>query len=359
MPIDRSKMRRGSEAIDKANADRGKGNFKPFLPAIFWKDDGDEHYVLILNPIEDIPQVDFHPFVDLGDKIPHQIIARTDPIIGERKDPIEEDWQYKPRLTNLAIAAVLEPVTKIVNGREKPVGFEVATNTFERRIRNDAGELTEEKEEVTAPVVGLISQSPINFFNQLRQYDATENEIHSTPLKITRLGKKDVTYTVVGYENAALDHSNLLDYAENISYLKDPEALLESLEGLEDSDACVVIGEHLLDLKIDELADDENYQELYEAITEPSRFPAKGNGKAAKKAERPTRQSQRRSQRTAEAGDDVGDAINAPVTVTETPEDEREKSNEGAKEKPDGASRRQERLDALRAKSKGSRKSAE
>lgn len=348
MPIDRSKMRRGGEAIDEAVASRGeRGDFKPFLPSIYWDGDKVEHYVLILNPMEDIPQVDFHPFVDTGDGIPHQIIARTDPILGESRDPIEDQWQYNPRLTNLAVAVMLEPITEVVNKRTKPVGFEVATKTFERRIRDDSGELTDEKEEVTAPVVGFITQSPMNFFNQLRHHDATESSIHTTPLKITRLGVKDnVTYTVKGYETAELKLDNLLDFVENISYVQKPEELLEAIEGLDDQEAAVAIGNYILDLKIDELADAENYNALFEAITKPARFPKKGKGKEkAEKTQRPARQSQRRTAR-AEA------ETEAEVEATEA-----EATDEPAAEEKPKTSDRQARLEGLRTRAKNARKS--
>lgn len=352
MPIDRSKMRRGAEAIDKANEaiNSERTDWKPFLSSIYWGDDQDEHYLLILNPLEEIPEVDFHKFVDIGDGMPHQIIARTDPIIGERVDPIERDWKYKVGLANLAIGVLLEPVTEVdADGRIKPTGFKVATRTFDRKIRDDEGETTEETEEVTVPEVGFIAQSPYNFFNQLRSFDASTAAIHTTPLKIKRLGKKDVTYSVEGFHylpKDALDLTDLLEYIENVAYLQDPEGLLEAIADLDDREAAVVIGNTLLDHKIDELGDADNYNELYEAITEPSRFPVKekgAKGKSKPKAERKGRPTQRKN--TAQT-DDVGSAVNAPVEVNDPGQDV----------KPDAQSKREERMKRLRARAKQARK---
>jgi hypothetical protein len=148
-------------------------------------------------------------------------------------------------------------------------------------------------------------------------------------LKITRLGKKDVSYTVVGYDTITPDVSNLLDLIQNVSYVKDTEDLLEQVDSAEDDEAaCIAIGNYLLDLRIDELGDSENYQKLFDQITEPSRFPEGGDKKKpAKKAARPTRSSRRA---TADAGD-------APEAEASEP-----------KAKSSGPDAREERLKKLR-----------
>lgn len=296
--FDRDALRKGTKAIDEAlEARKNGGEFRPFLQNIFWKNDKDFRYLLFLNPIEEIPQVEFHPYVDLDDDVPHMTMARTDPSIGDKADPIHDQWGYKPRLTNLAIAVELEPMMKIVNGREKPAGFEVAVRTFERAIRNDEGEKTDETEEVTVPIVGLVAQSPFNFFNQLRSFDASEAPVHTTPLKITRLGKKEnVTYQVVGYENVELDRTNLLEYIENISYVTNPEELLGNIAELDEADACTAIGDYFLYRRIEEFADDDLYQSILGGITKPAKFGDSKEKKPARKA----RPSQRRTKEATE-----------------------------------------------------------
>jgi hypothetical protein len=360
MPIDRSKMRKGAEAIEAAVEANSNRSYKPWLPSIYWGDDGDEHYVLILNTIEEVPQVDFHPFVDLGDGMPHMIICRTDPIIGERTDPIESEWQYKPRLTNLAIAVELEPVSEVdAKGRAIPVGFEVKTREFSRKILNDVGEPTDETEEVEAPVIGLIAQSPFNFFNQLRDYDASTASIHTTPLKIKRLGKKDVSYTFVGFNTITPDVSNLLDLIENVSYVQgdDKEALLDLVDDAPtEEDACTAIGDFILNLKIDELGDEENYQELYQAITKPSAFPAKGKGKGKDKSESKSRGRTERPKRERRSRTTVDEVSTGSVTEEAPAEEVQETPKARTRKAKDSESTpttpREERMARLRARSK-------
>jgi hypothetical protein len=296
--FNRDALLKGSKAIDDAVEARkqGGGEFTPFLSNIYWKSDKDFRYLLFLNPIEEIPRTEFHPYIDTDEGFPEMIMARTDPSIGERTDPIHDQWGYKPRLTNLAIAVELEPTMTIVKGYEKPTGFEVATRTFERRVRNDKGELTDEREEVTVPLVGLVAQSPYNFFNQLRAYDATENAVHATPLKITRLGEKtDLTYNVVGYE-VAIDRSGLLDYWQNLNYINadDILSLEDETAGKDDEEASLVIGDYLLYRRIEELANVDNYNAILSKITKPAKFADTKKEKA--KPVRQVRPSQRRKE---------------------------------------------------------------
>lgn len=326
MAIDRSKLRKGGEAIDKANEDAKKnsgGSFKPFLSSIYWSGDGDEHYVLILNPVEEVPTVEYHPFVEASDGKPHSIIARTDPFIGEKVDPLERVWKYKSRLTNLAVAVVLEPVTEVVNGREKPTGFQVATRTFERKVRDDDGEPTGEVEEIEAPEIGLIAQSPMNFFNQLRSYDVEEAPLHTTPLKIKRIGaNKSVSYTVVGYDQIDVDVSNLIGSFENVAYIGMSDGIEELIESVDsagtDEEATTLIGDYVLDLKLEELADEDNYNELLDMVEKPYRY-AEADKKSSTKSERPTRRERpsRGSRKSTEVAEDTAPAETAPEPKAE------------------------------------------
>jgi hypothetical protein len=334
-------LKKGKEAIREANEQRGSGEFRPFLPSIYWADDQDEHYVLILNPIDEIPRVEFHPYIEIeGDNFPHQVMARTDPSIGERNDPIQDQWKYKPRLTNLMIAVELEPTFKDVGGRQRPAGFEVATRDFERKVRDDDGNATDEVEEVTVPCVGLIAQSPFNFGNQLESYDNSEGPIHETALKIKRIGKKtNVTYQIVGYDGIDVDLTNLVELIDQVSYVEDSEELLSQIDGLSQNEAAAVIGNYLLYQKLNEFADPEVYDETLAQITQPSRYGEKESKKT--KSSRKAKPSQRGR---AEAESDSEDA----PEETEAPVARRRKAAESTSQ---GTSAK-ERLEALRAKSK-------
>jgi hypothetical protein len=330
-------VKRGAAAIREANESSGSGDYKAYLPSIYWKDDGDEHFVLILNPIDEIPCVEFHPFIVVeGVKYGLSTIARTDSAIGERTDPIQDQWDYKPRKTNLMIAVELEPSFKEVDGRKRPDGFEVAVNEFERRVRGDDGELTDERESVVAPVIGLIAQSAFNFGNVIESYDGSEGPIHKTPLKIKKVGKKtNTTFTVNGYENVDIDLSALIDNIDQVSYIKNAEPLLEAIKGQSDLEAAHTIGEFVLDLKLEELADDDNYAEILEQITKPNPW-AKDDKKDKDKAPaRPARE--RRSSR---------------VSKPDTSEAETSEPEEKPKAEPkvDRSSPAKERLAKLRDK---------
>lgn len=295
--FDPTRARKGGQAIDEAveaRKNRGDGDFKPFLPNFFWKDDKDFKYLLFLTPVEESYMIQLHPYIDLEDGRPHQIMARTDPTIGAKSDSIHDQWGYKPRDTNVAIAVELEPTMEIKGGYEKPTGFEVATRTFDRKILDDDGNPTDEYEEVTAPIIGLVAQSPHNFFNHLRSYDATEGPVHTTALKITRLNGDNVTYSVAGYDTIEVDRANLLDFIENVSYITEPEELLTEIQDMSDEDASLRIGEYLLLKQLNELADEDAYNAILSQITKPARFSDKKKDKKESK-DKPARPSQRRS----------------------------------------------------------------
>lgn len=321
-------FRRGADAVAKAQQKaKSGGSFSPFAPEIFWAGDGDERYLLFLNPMNDIPTVEMIGFIPQkrkrGDGTTFEtferVIARTDPAIGEENDPMTDDWQGKPRDTCVAVAVELEPTLEEVRGRMRPTGFEIKTNTYERRVRDEEGDLTDETEEVTAPAVGFIHASPHNFFNVVTAYDSKEGDIESTPLKITRVGgDKSTVYQVTGYPDQTVDLSPLLDYIEGVSYFSEDEMddLIAAIDASEDSDAALIIGEIMLDKRLVELADRERYDKLYAGITKTlDKFGGgkekKGKGKSASKRERPARQSSRRT-RTADSEPEA-EAAEAPA----------------------------------------------
>jgi hypothetical protein len=305
-------FRRGAEAIEKAQEKaKAGGDYRPFAPSIFWQNDEDERYLLFLNPIDDIPTVDMIGFIPIKKKkgngdtytLYEQVLARTDPSIDESVDPMQRDWDAKPRDTSIAVAVELEPLFETVKGRKRPRGFEVKTTEYERRVRDDEGNLTDETEEVISPVIGFITQSPHNFFNLVASFDAKRSPIEETPLSITRVGSGSSTaYTIDGFPEQELDLSNLIEYIDGVSYLDDDlDDLLEQLD-TDDGDAeqASVIGTVMLDKRLEELADEDRYNELYEQITESlDRWGGNKNKKSAAPSEKKQRPSQRKKKEEA------------------------------------------------------------
>jgi hypothetical protein len=323
-----SEIRRGSAAIQDAAKSSDGGEFRPFLPSIYWKDDQEEHYILFLNEVEDMPLFDMIQYIPTDSGFFQETVSKTDPFFGERGDAFVDEWDATVRKTNVAIAVELEPVVEIVNKRRKPRGFEVKTIEYERRIFDDDGEATGETEEVTAPAIGYVAQSPNNFFNQISNYDANEAPVTATALKITRIGKdKTTTYQLVGYDELPIDLSNLVGYIDGISYLGDELIpLLDEIEDLSPEEAALAIGKKLLDKREEELIDDERYQELLGGVTESmDKFgnKKKKNNKKDKDPPR-SRAASRRATKAKEPepeADTDGDEPNEPASDPEPTEE--------------------------------------
>lgn len=293
-------FRRGASAIaDAQSARKSSGKIRPFAPQVFWPSADDAKYILFLNSMDSIPTVKLISFIPTKVKgrdepVYEQVIARTDPAIGESTDQMVDDWDGIPRDTCISVAVEIEPVMKESKGRQRPSGFRVATTTYERRIRDEEGELTDEIEEVESPRVGFVTQSPHNFYNILSSYDANEAPIEETPVKVTRIGERTATtYSVDGYPEQDIDLSSLIDLIDGVSYLGDDlEDLLKDIDGAEDIEAAHIIGEYLLDKRLAELADEDRYNEILSGITES--LDKWGNKKSSKpKKERTPRRSQR------------------------------------------------------------------
>lgn len=333
-------FRRGAQAVAdaQARAKASSGDFIPFTPSIWWTDpakddENSSRYIMFLNEMNDIPQVDYIGYIPQvkkksnGDKFTtfESVIARTDVALGESEDPMVDKWGADPRETHIAVAVELEPTFETIKGRQRPTGFEVKTSTFTRRVRDDEGELTDEEEEVTAPSVGFVAQSPHNFFNLVTSFDNDTAPIEETALRVKRLDKN--TYDIEGYPDQEIDLSALLDHIDGLSYLgNEVDDLIEAVD-LADSDqeAALVIGSFLLDKRLDELADRDRYDKLFEGITEPFRYGTKTSSKsdAKPKKERPARRSQRRSAETEAAT--PGDEPGAEAPVPDEPVEEKPK----------------------------------
>lgn len=325
-------FRKGTAALQEAQkAAKGGGNFQRFAPFISWADNEDEHYLLFLNQWEDMPQVDYIGFIPQkgkkadGSEYTYQeaVIARTDSALGEASDPLTDQWEAKPRASHIAVAVELEPTFTTVKGRKRPSGFEVKTETFSRRVRDADNNLTDETEEVTAPRVGFVVQSPHNFFNVVQSYDAGELPIHETPVKITRVGAKgsnSTAYRLDGYEHP-IDLTNLFDNVEFIGYLgEDAGDLLTALDEIDVTDedqrfeATQLIGNFMLDKRLEELCDKDRYDKI--AAQVDSSLDRWGGSKSGKKTDAkpaPARKSQRKAKEEPEAEVEA----EAPAEVTE------------------------------------------
>ena len=332
-----SEVRRGSAAIQEAAKSSGGGEFKPFLRSIYWGEDGQEHYLLFLNDIEELPLFDMITYIPTENGFFQETVAKTSPPLSERKDSFEDEWSYAPSERNIAIAVELEPVVEVTKRggktQRKPRGFEVKTIEYERRIFDDDGEATGETEEVTAPAVGYISQSPNNFFNQVANYDAKDAPITETALKITRIGKDiSTTYQITGYDEMPIDLSNLIGYIDGVSYLSDElDDLIQEIEKLDDKEAALAIGSRLLAKREAELLDPERYDELLEGVTEPAKFGKKK--KAAKEDPKKTRRGGSRRASSKASEDDDADEPNEPASDPEPTEEVTDKPKARAKGK--------------------------
>lgn len=317
-----SEIRRGSAAIqDAAKSSDGGGEFRPFLPALYWRDDQEERYILFLNEVEDMPLFDMVQYIPTDSGFFQETVSKTDPFFGERSDAFVDQWDATIRKTNVAIAVELEPVVEVIKGRRKPRGFEVKTIEYERRVFDDDGEATGETEEVTAPAVGYVAQSPNNFFNQVSNYDANEAPVTATALKITRIGKdKTTVYQLIGYDELPIDLSNLVNYIDGVSYLSDDlDTVLEEIDGLPEDEAALVIGKKLLDKREEELIDDDRYQELLDGVTESmDKF---GTKKKNKKKEKDPPRSRAAARRTNRVKDPEPDDTDEPESDPEPTEE--------------------------------------
>jgi hypothetical protein len=155
------------------------------------------------------------------------------------------------------VAVELEPVTKEVRGRPRPIGFEVKTETFTRKNEDD------EEEEVTTPVIGVVSQAASNFFGYLSSFDENQAPVQETAFSVEREGGgTDTSYNFVHYMDQPVDLSGIIDNIDGILYIEDElDELVEGIDGQEELDQAITIADAVLNARLDELADGEKYEE--------------------------------------------------------------------------------------------------
>jgi hypothetical protein len=239
------------------------GQFPGFIRNMQWKD-RDEKYILFINRATDIPTVEYHSFVPAGvwpsgkTKF-EEFISRTDPGVGESTDDLTDRLGKKAQLRSIAVAVELEPTYTTVNGRRRPNGFAVKTESFERKKEDGT------VEEVEAPVVNMVVQSPQNFFGWVGSFDQSTSEIEKTPLLVTRRGgDQNTAYDFTPFLDQPIDFTGLLDNYQNISYLRDQDV---DLTGDDETEKALAIGTAVLDKRLGELTDADRYKEIVEPIT--------------------------------------------------------------------------------------------
>lgn len=262
-------FQRGVTAIQQSMNKSSSGGFKPFAPDIRWRDDGESKFIQIISPAEDIPMVALHEWIPVGThksgKTKYEsFMSRKDAGIGENYDDLEDRLGSKPRVRGIGVAVELEPVLETVKGRQRPVGFTVQTETFTRRGENG-------DETVTAPKIGLITQSSHLFWGWVASYEENSAPIVETPLQVTRRGKETNTrYDFIAFEEKPVDFSNLLDHIDGITYLNGmrDEVLSNVGSAKSDLDSAIVVGRAILEHRLEELGDWDRYKELITPIQE-------------------------------------------------------------------------------------------
>lgn len=264
--------RRGLGAVEQAATRKGGSKLRGFAPEIRWREDGEKKYILVLSNFEDddpnaVVVADLHEFIPVGTAQKangetytryESFVSRKDPIAGsEDYDDLEDRLGNKPRTRCIGVALELEPEFEVIKGRKKPVGFSVKTDTFTRTT--DDGQ-----EEVEQPIIGLIIQSAFLVWSPLGSLDESQGPLSELPVEVTRRGK-DVNsrYDFVHYTNMEVDLSGLFENLDGITYISDELAeVKDDLIAKGDVEAAQLVGQILLDKRLNELSDKTRYEEL-------------------------------------------------------------------------------------------------
>lgn len=336
--FNRAAALKGAEGINEAAERRGGGgNFRPFAPELQWREDGDEKYVLILTPIEEALGFNIHEWIPTGtfekqngetSKKYDWFMCRKDAAIGDDGCEICDRLDDNAKTRTFGVGVELEPVIEPGRGgRNKVVGFEVKTATYNKKGEDD------ESIEVTYPVIGVISQAAQNYWKTLVTHDEAQSDITETPFQIIRRGKgSDTDYDFIHFMEKPVDLSNLLDYIDGVSYLSSQEefeGLIAEVEALDDDlEAAIKLADALLTVRLNELADEERFEELVPGVNydDIRRWGDKGKGKG-KKAEksRPERATRTRRSRREEPADETPET--EPEADTSSDEEAPKKSS--------------------------------
>jgi hypothetical protein len=299
-------FRKGLEAIEEATNSGGK-KFSPFVPQIKWSEDKESKYILMLTPISESVTCDLHEWIKVGENSRRdgtkydnfeQFISRKDDGIREDYDDIEDRLGKLPRRRTLGVAVELDPILEVKDGRKRPKGFAVKTETYTNR----------DGDEVETPVIGIVLQASKNFYGWLGSFDNNQAPITETPFQVVRRGMdSDTTYDFMPFVDQEVDFTPLFDGLDTVNYLSDEyEELNNQLSNYEnDNEAASAIGIALLDKRIAELADGERYKSLIDPIKElpRSKYDRKPESKERSRPERPSPRS-RGSHSPSNSGDE-------------------------------------------------------
>lgn len=264
---------RGRDALAKAVAKSGGGG--AFTPTIQWDKDGPgaKKYVQFLAELDDLLTVPMHSFMRTGKRddgkwIYNDFIVVPDDDGSSPYDPIADRFGEPPKEKGIMVGVEMEPIIERVDGKKKIVGF----NVKEREWKDKDGETH------TTACVGLIVQSPFNFWKQLATVEQDAGPIEESVFVVTRSGEsKDTDYTFLPVGDALTEEELDISADEMVK-------LDEWLEERADEDRM-----HRL---IDDLPDDW-------AITQ---YPSKKKDKGEEKSSKPkSKSSSTRSRRSAPA----------------------------------------------------------
>lgn len=308
--------RRGSAAITEA-ATRKSGDFRPFLPQISWRNDGESKFVLVLTDIAEVAELLLHSFIPIGkgkksngDEFTRydDFLSRRDPAIGEDYDDLEDRLEREPKLRCMGVMVELEPVLE--GGSKKLNRFVVKTETFTRKT--DDGDV-----EVIAPVIGLCTQSAVTLWGSVNSLAESLGDLIDTPVQITRRGEKTSTrYDLIPFQEKPVDLSPVIDYVDGINYIGDDlDTVIKRIDA-EESEAgkAQAVADYLMVKRIHELADAERYEELVGPLTmddmPKNQWGRKAPSKNGARTGRPARRSPR--ERVPEDAEAPAEAVSAP-----------------------------------------------
>lgn len=268
-------FRKGSAGIKQGAQARG-GKFTPTIRF----EANSTKYLQFLTPLDDVVTVLMHPYVQVDQKedgtyIPAMFISRRDPALDgtEGYDPLIDRFGLQPSYKSIALAVELEAVDA------KKKIFEVATRQYETR----------DGDVKTVPNVGLVIQSPSNFFSHLDAINDVD-AITDSVFAVKRTGKtRDTTYTFIQAGKALAS---------------------DELEGLDD-----FLAEFDFDAHLEELADEARMKQLIDPLPdgwEVNKFAAKDKKNNRSGSSRTRRQPVVEDE--AEAGDEEGGEKAPPVS---------------------------------------------
>jgi len=288
--------RRGLGAVEQAANRKGGTKLRGFAPEIRWREDGEKKYILVLSNFEDddpnaVVVADLHEFIPVGTGEKsngdtytryESFVSRKDPLAGgENYDDLEDRLGNKPRTRCIGVALELEPEFEVVKGRKKPVSFKVKTDSFTRKTETGT-------EDVEQPLIGLIIQSAFLVWSPLGSLDESQGPLSELPVEVTRRGK-DVNsrYDFVSYMDMPVDFSPLFNNIDGITYIADELVDVKGdLVAKGDIEAAQLVGQILVDKRLNELSDKARYEELVSPIEHiEQRF---GGGRKTKPAPRAT-----------------------------------------------------------------------